>query len=106
MRCAEVVTRLNKERNWEVNKSQLLYYDTQGVVRPKRDKFLRRDYSEADYIRLKWAVNLSRSNVSIPAIKEILALDKDIMTLTAQALKEKSKTDWLTAEEIIDKMRV
>ena len=104
MRCTDVVKRLNEERDWDVNKSQLLYYDDQGIVSPRRDKFFRRNYTEKNYTDVKWAISLSRAGVSIPAIKQILSLDLYIMELTAKALKAKSKSDWLTAEEIKDRM--
>ena len=105
MRCIDVLKRLEEEKGWDINKSQLLYYDEQGVVTPKRDAFFRRDYSESDYSRLKWAISLSKAHVSLPIITQILDLDKDIMELTAQALKEKSKSDWVTSEEIMERMK-
>jgi len=104
MRCTDVLKRLNEELSETVNKSQLLYYDDMGVVTPKRDKYFRRDYTESDYSRVKWAIKLSKSYVSIPIIKEILSLNKDIMELTAEALQEKSKSIWLTSEEIREKV--
>ena len=105
MRCIDVINKLDKEKGWEINKSQLLYYDAQGIVRPKRDKFFRRNYTKKNYYDLKWAICLSKANVNIPAIKQIIKLDKDIMTITAKALKEKSKSDWYTAEEIADRAK-
>ena len=104
MRCTDVVKRLYDEKGWDVNKSLLIHYDNVNIVRPTRDRFLRRKYSEKNYFDLKWAIKLSRSGVSLSAIKEILLLNKDIMTLTAQALRDKSKSDWLTAEEIKDRL--
>lgn len=102
MRCIDVVKRLNKEKDWDINKSQLLYYDSMGIVVPKRDRFLRRNYTENDYTQLKWVIRLSKAHISLSAIKEIVALDYDIMELTVQALKEKSKNDWATAKKIED----
>jgi len=103
MRCTDVLKRLQEERDWDINKSLLLFYDNKGIVKPRRDQFFRRNYTETDYARLKWAITLSKSHVTIPIIKRILDLDRDIMKLTAQALREKSQTDWLTAEELEDR---
>ena len=105
MRCTDVLKRIKDELGLDINKSQLLFYDEMRVVSPKRDKFGRRDYSNSDYCRIKWAIKLSKSYVSIPVIRGILDLDEDIMKLTAKALKEKSKSDWYTSEEIMERMK-
>lgn len=105
MTCNEVLERLKEELNETINKSRLIHYDREKIVRPQRDSnYFIRNYSEKDYLDLKLAIKLSKSYVSSKIIREILELDRTITMATATILKNKSKMDLETSKQLMSRI--